>query len=598
MMASSEAPSGPARNPTQEETRVNVSNRKGRLFGGTAGGAIVAAALGLAAAASAQEAGSVASDDRPNIVLIVADDLGYSDLGAFGGEIETPNLDALVADGLQLTNFYTAPTCSPTRSMLMSGTDNHVAGVGNMVELMMDEQRGQPGYEGFLNDRVVAFPELLQDAGYDTYIAGKWHLGGKPELLPANRGFDKSTILVGGAGSHYDQTGANVEVPVATYRQGTEPFTLPEGFYSTDFYTDTMLDYITSGEGDGHPFFAYLAYTAPHWPLQAPKAVIDKYAGRYEVGYEAIRSARLERMKAMGLLAPDAISAETIAAWPRWEDLTPEQQARESRLMQVYAAMVDDLDANVGRIVDHLKQTGEYDDTVFVFMSDNGAEGNDPDATDPANGKWLAETFDNSTGNIGSASSFVGYGPAWGSVSSTPYRAFKGFTYDGGIRVPAFITAPGRLAPGRRGDLISVMDLAPTILELAGAKAPGTEYRGHAVAPIKGKSLLPALTGTAETVRGPDEALGWELSGRIAIRQGDWKLVWSNKPSGTGDWQLFDVAKDPAEAEDVSAAHPEKLAAMTALWDDYRDANGVVWNAGMADRMYYSNNDQHFALSN
>jgi arylsulfatase A-like enzyme len=550
--------------------------------------ALATAIGGATSPAEAQEA------RRPNIVLIVADDLGYSDLGAFGGEIDTPNLDQLVADGVQLTNFYASPTCSPSRAMLLSGTDNHIAGLGNMIELMTDEQTGRPGYEGVLNDRVVPFPKLLQDSGYSTYMAGKWHLGGKPEQLPVSRGFDEATYLVGGSAGHFDNTGASAVAPKAAYREGFEEFTLPASFYSTDLYTDTVIRYVSDEEREDQPFFAYLAYTSPHWPLQAPPEFIEKYAGRYDVGYEAIRSARLERMMSKGLVGPQTSTAEMIAAWPKWDELSPAEQERESRMMQVYAAMVDNLDANIGRLVEKLKADGEYDNTVFFFMSDNGAEGNDPDQTHPANAKWLAETFDNSTKNIGTVTSFVGYGPVWGSIGSTPFKAFKGYTYEGGIRVPAFVTAPGRLEPGRSDDLTSIMDIAPTILELAQVESPGTRYEGRDVEPIQGKSLWPSLGGDGSAARSADEAISWELMGRIGVRQGDWKLIWSNEPVGKADWELFDLASDPAESRDLSSRNPEKLAEMIGIWEEYREKGGVVWSPEIGDKIFYSNNDNHF----
>lgn len=533
---------------------------------------------------------------RPNIVLIVADDLGYSDIGAFGGEIETPNLDALIASGIQLTNFYASPACSPTRSMLMSGTDSHLAGLGNMAEELLEEQTGKPGYEGYLNHHVVAFPQYLRDAGYHTYMAGKWHLGAAPDQLPASRGFEKSLALMGGGASHFDQGGSWVKKPQASYYDGMTPFTLPENFYSTDFYTDKMIEFM-SNDKDGSPFFAYLAYSAPHWPLQAPRSVIDKYRGKYDGGYEAVREARIGRMKQLGLLEEGEPRVSLNSNWPKWSDLKPEVQRRESRLMETYAAMVDRLDYNIGRVVSYLKETGKYDNTIFVFMSDNGPEGNDPDQV-AGNKAWLDKNFDNSIENIGNRTSFVGYGPAWGSVSSTPFRMFKGFTYEGGIHVPAFVAAPGRIKPGKNANVMSVMDIAPTLLDYAKVARPGNAYQGRKVEPIKGISQVRALSGEGGDGRDANSVLGWELFGRTAVRRGDWKLVWSNKPFGTAQWELFDLARDPAEANDISGANAEQLQAMMEAWKAYKDDNGVIWNETLADKIHYSNDDRHFASDN
>lgn len=546
-----------------------------------------------ASAVNAQEASNA---NRPNVLLIVADDLGYSDIGAFGGEIATPNLDALIASGQQLTNFYASPACSPTRAMLMSGTDNHLAGVGNMAELMLDEQRGKPGYEGVLNQRVVPFPQLLHDSGYNTYIAGKWHLGGKDDQIPANRGFDRSMVLLGGGASHFDGTGSSVHGPRAAYRFGATPFELPKsGFYSSDFYTDRVIEWIDADKNSNKPFFAYLAYTAPHWPLQAPEEFIAKYRGKYDDGYDAVRQARIDRMKKLGLLSENETVAAVDPSRPKWRDLTPDQRRRESRFMEIYAGMVDNLDYNVGRIVTHLKDTGQLDNTIIVFMSDNGPEGNDPEQTSSDNAKWIADNFDNSIDNLGKATSFVGYGPSWAAVSATPYRMFKGFTYEGGIRTPAFVSAPGRIPPGRNDALMTVMDVAPTVLDYAGVAAPGARYKGRDIEPIAGKSLVPVLAGDSETAHAPDYAMGRELMGRIGIRQGDWKLVWSNKPYGTNNWELFDLSTDRAEAQDLSSANPQKLKEMIGLWENYRKANGVIWDDTLADKTFYTNNDRHFA---
>lgn len=481
--------------------------------------------------------------------------------------------------------------------MLMAGTDNHVAGLGNMAELLNDEQRGQPGYETFLADRVVPFPELLQDAGYSTYVAGKWHLGGTPEQLPVNRGFDKSTVLVAGAAGHFDNVGANVRVPVASFREGIEEFTLPENFFSTNFYTDRLIQYISEDQDEGRPFFAYLALTAPHWPLQAPPDYIDKYEGRYDGGYETIREARLERMKELGIIGTDITAWTFPDAWPTWDQLSDGQRLREARLMELYAAMVDNMDDNIGKLVSHLKSTGEFDNTIFVFMSDNGPEGQDAEETAPDNADWIASNFDNSIGSIGTRRSFAGYGPVWAAVGSTPFRMYKGFTYEGGIRVPAFITAPSRIEPGLYGQFATVMDVAPTLLEYAGVTPPDGTYKGRDVMPITGSSMVGVLSGEEDRVHAPDEYVGWELSGRIAIRQGDWKLVRSNAPHGTGDWELFDLAVDPGETSDLSGTDAEKRDEMVALWEDYRARHGVIWTPDMAERMFYSNASKHFELN-
>lgn len=531
---------------------------------------------------------------RPNIVVIVADDLGYSDLSAFGSEISTPNLDTLLRNGLQLTNFHVSPTCSPTRAMLMSGTDNHVAGLGSMAEEMVAEQRGHSGYEGYLNDKVVAFPALLRDGGYHTYMAGKWHLGLKPENSPAAHGFERSFALLNGGASHFDQTGLAFFAPKAMYSENGRQVDLPKEFhFSSDYYTDRIIGDIGEAQ-DGKPFFSYLAYTAPHWPLQAPDEYIARHRGRYDGGYDAIQEARLQRMRELGLVGESVQINRGPGVWPRWDELSAEQKTAESRRMEIYAAMVDNLDHNVGRLVEHLKRIGQYDNTIFVFFSDNGAEGSVPeDIGGGGNRDWIRANFDNSVDNLGRPGSFIAYGPNWARVSATPFRMFKAYTYEGGIRVPAFVTYPGWRNGQRSDAFVHVKDVAPTVLELAGIRHPET-YGGHAVAPMEGTSLLPFLTGRATSAHTATEASCIELFGRVGVTRGEWKLAYSNRPWGTGSWELFNLANDPTEMHDLSASQPKQLAELLAAWERYQTQHAVIWSPSLADKGVYGNRSSHF----
>lgn len=567
-------------------------------------GALLAATAGLALscpsfAADARTGGGAASAERrPNILLILADDLGYSDIGAFGGEIQTPNLDALARSGLQLTNFHVSPACSPTRAMLMSGADNHVAGLGTMAELPTPEQKGQPGYQGTLSMNVVPFPELLRDAGYHTYMAGKWHLGLTEELSPAARGFDQSYAMVQGGAGFFDQTG-NAPPPdgkgtsKARYRENGKEATLPKIDYTTNFYTDKIIDYIARNRADGKPFFAYAAYTAPHFPLQAPDAVIEKYKDTYKAGYDVIRNERFKRMQAAGLIPADMKLPAPSAVWPKWTDLTQQQRDIEARRMAVYAAMVDVLDQNIGRLVSYLKEIGEFENTIIVFLSDNGAEGSDILDLVPA--KWVNETFDNSLENVGRPGSYVGYGPGWGQVSATPFRLYKGFPTEGGVRSPTIVSYPKFARSGKRDDqLATVMDLAPTFLEAAGVTHPGGSYKGRTVHPMHGTSLWPYLNGRSDRAHPSDYVLGLELFGRASLRKGDWKLVWVNKPWGAGEWHLYNLAEDPAEAINLADAQPERTKELLASWESFRDRNGVIFNDKIADQLQYSNGTRYY----
>ena len=525
-----------------------------------------------------------AANSRPNVLLIVVDDLGFSDIGAFGSEIETPHLDALAAEGVRLVDFHSAPACSPTRAMLLTGVDHHIAGLGTMVEVIPPDFAGAPGYEGYLNDAVVSLPELLQDAGYRTLISGKWHLGHTLDRAPHARGFERSFALLPGGADHFGGGPLDkIAGKTAIYAEDDRWVeTLPDGFYSSDSFTDRLIDFLQEGEaaGDERPFFAYLPFSAPHWPLQAPDAEIEKYRGRYAAGPDALRDERLARLKALGLVAQDTTVHPVVADAPEWDALTPEAQAFSARTMEVYAAMVDRIDHNVGRVIAELKASGRYEDTVVIFLSDNGAEGAIVEAMPiigPVFAKRIAEYCDNSLENLGRPGSYIWYGPRWAQAATAPSRLVKTYTTEGGIRVPAFIRAPGGARAGEISDVFStVKDIAPTLLELAGAAEPDGVYKGRQVAPISGRSLAPWLRGEAAAVHPPGSATGWELFGRRAIRKGDWKAVYVPDQDGYSQWQLYDLARDRGETQDLAEAHPARLAELLALWDAYVEENGVI----------------------
>ena len=553
---------------------------------------VVAGAIGLSACVqpSGEEAGVAsapvitAQPERPNILLIVADDLGFSDLGVTGGEIATPNIDQLANDGLLLTNFYAGATCSPTRAMLLSGMDHHRAGVGTMMEHIAPNQIGLPGYEGYLNERVVSLPELLRDAGYHTYATGKWHLGMTEETSPATRGFDHSFMLLNGGAGHFDQQGLDGRNNPAPYREDGEMVNLPDNFgYSTDFFTSRMIDYIEAGRADGAPFFGYLAYTAPHWPLQAPPEDIAKYTGVYDDGWEAIQQRRLARMKASGLMPQSAVAHPIFTDSPAWDALTPEQQRIEARKMEIYAAMVDRLDQQIGRMIAYLKDSGQYDNTIIVFMSDNGGEGA-PLYRLPGFKGWM-DSFDNSFDNMGTASSYVFYEERWAQVGMTPFRLYKGMASEGGAHVPAIITYGGEQRQSERhASVTSVMDIAPTVLDYAGVEHPGTRYQGRDVLPMQGRSWMPMLSRATQFVRSDTDGFGTELFNKRSFRRGKWKALHQHQPFGPDAWQLYDLSIDPGETTDLAAQYPEVLAELVAGWELYALENGVVLGSTPPER--------------
>lgn len=521
---------------------------------------------------------------RPNILLIVADDMGYSDLGAFGGEIATPNLDALAARGLRATNFTVEPTCSPTRSALLTGADNHVAGLGNMAEFLGPKQQGQPGYEGHLNARVVSIATVLRDAGYHTYMAGKWHLGDEPSQWPAAKGFERDFTLMQGGGSNWsDMLYPNPAHPHLTFSRNGKPLAkLPDDHFSSAAYSDFIIQCADEHKDDGKPFFAYLSFQAVHSPFAAPDDWLDRFKGRYDDGYDAVRARRLARMKAMGLVGHDITPAPRFASVPPWDSLSSEQRRLSARRMEIYAAMLANMDHHIGRVLDHLRQIGKLDDTLVLFLSDNGAEFVElaslvEKAFSPQAKQWMETTFDMRPERWGKKGSVVDYGAAWAQVGTTPFRLFKAYVTEGGIRAPLIVAGPG---VRHRGDvtqaLLHVTDIVPTLLEVAGTTHPSTKP-GSTLAALHGKSLRPLLAGRTTAVRTDEDWLGWELFGNRAVRRGDWKLLsLTREAGGTGEWQLFDLRADPAELHDLSTRHPEKRKALRALWDEYAKENGVI----------------------
>ena len=538
--------------------------------------------------------------NRPNIVLIVADDLGWSDLGSFGGEIHTPNLDNLAFSGLRLTNFYVAPTCSPTRSMLLSGTDNHLAGLGNMEEELGPNQKGRPGYEGYLNRDVISFATLLQEAGYRTMMSGKWHLGASLELGPESRGFDDAFVIANGISNHFRQeriVGFKVdEITKAPYRENGISVDLKEPFYSSELYTDKIIQYIEKHRKDNkfknNPFFAYAAYSAPHWPLQAPDYYIKKYEDNYHAGYRAIKSGRLENMKKMGLIKED-LNPEESNLWPKWSQLDENTKQEEAKKMAVYAAMVEALDFHIGRLVNFLHKSELLNNTVIIFLSDNGAEGNDPGVI-LENARWIPKNFDNSIENMGRANSHISYGPRWAEVSAAPFKDFKAFPSEGGIISPAFITYPGFKRQGRiDGAFSTVMDIAPTLLDIANIDYPKNTYKGMKVHPLKGKSMIDFLMERKNKIHSNQYVMGWELFNRGAIRQGIWKIVFIEKPHGDGEWSLYNLKQDPLEQNNLADINKDKLKEMMLLWYEYKENNGVIIDEELD--LGYSGTNNHFS---
>ncbi|WP_428630249.1 arylsulfatase [Sphingopyxis sp.] len=518
-----------------------------------------------------------AKERRPNLLLIVADDLGYSDLGAFGGEIRTPNLDRLALQGIRLAGFHTAPTCSPTRSMLLSGTDNHLAGLGTMAEMIRPNQKGKPGYEGYLRSDVATLAERLAVGGYRTLFSGKWHLGLTEAQDPHARGFQRSFSLAQGGHNHFG-TDAGLEPPNgATYREnGKQVKRLPDTFYSSDYFASRLIDYLgerPKTKNAHNPFFAYLSFTAPHWPLQAPSEDIARYRGRYDEGFDRLRERRLARQRELGILAPDVVPHTPRNRDGSWDSLTADQQSLAARNMEIYAAMVDRLDQNVGRVIEALRASGELDNTVIVFLADNGAEALDVETTGAVMLARSLEGADNSLANRGTATSYLTYGAGWAQAATAPSWLTKGYQSEGGTRAAAFISGVGiTRRTGASTQFLSVVDIAPTLLELAGADPRQTRVAGRIVRPITGHSWMPWLRNPETKVYGADDGVGSELFGSRAYRRSDWKIT----DIGDGHWRLFDMARDPGETRDLALIHSERKAELVEAWEKYARRVGVV----------------------
>lgn len=509
---------------------------------------------------------------RPNILLIVADDLGYADLGSFGGDIATPNIDALAEGGLLFTRFHTAVMCAPTRAMLLSGNNNHVAGMGRQsVSGILGDP--QPGYENHLSDRIVPFPRLLRDSGYHTYVVGKWHLGKAEEHSPRAAGFGRSFTLLGGAGNHWDATG--FDEGGSAYRADGVLVGWPEGRYSTDLYTERLLEFIDADRDDGKPFFAFAAYTSPHWPLQVPEDELDLYAGRYDAGYDRLREQRFASLQAAGIIPASSSLPPRNEAIAPWDSLDADRQRRESRKMELYAAMVSNLDRHVGRLISHLKERGLYDNTLIVFMSDNGAAAEDFYNSERHEDyrEYTRQHYDNAYENMGRPTSFVSYGPAWAEAGSAPFQRYKGYTREGGITAPMIVAGPGVAARGEKHHgYLTVMDLAPTFLELAGAAYPLDDE----VQPMRGESINALLAGEADSVHDNNYVTVHSHGGRALLRRGNWKLSNLERPFDEAAFELFDLAADPGETTDLRDKEPGIYAELLDIWRLERRALGIV----------------------
>jgi arylsulfatase A-like enzyme len=511
---------------------------------------------------------------RPNIVLILVDDMGFSDIGCYGSEIQTPHLDRLAAGGVRLTQMYNGARCCPTRASLLTGLYPHQAGVGHMVNNL-----GVPAYQGYLNEQCVTIAEALEPAGYRTYMTGKWHVGGYHSTesadwkigeagypTPLQRGFDRHYGTLAGAGSFFN--------PHTLMRDGE--FVAPEGddYYYTDAIGDASVEMIREAAAD--PFFLYVAFTAPHWPLHALPEDIAKYRGRYRQGWDALRQERHARLKQMGIVTPEWEITPRDENAPAWEDLSEEEQDWEDARMAVYAAQIDRMDQNVGKIVRALEEQGVAQDTLIMFLSDNGgcAEFLREDGRHSSAPPLTRDGRPVKIGNIkglmpGPADTYMSYDLPWANASNTPFRLYKHWVHEGGIATPFIAYWPGTVPENRLAHApCNLIDIMATCLDAAGATYP-RQHGGREIQPPEGESLLPLLHDQAWSRERP---ICWEHEGNRAVRQGKWKLV-SKFP---GPWELYDMERDRTELHDLTAEHPEKATELSRIWDVWAQRVGVV----------------------
>jgi len=484
---------------------------------------------------------------KPNIVVILVDDMGFSDLGCYGSEIPTPNLDALAADGLKYTQFYNTARCCPTRAALLTGLYSHEAGMGNMTH-----NEGTPGYLGHLNDSCVTIAEALNPAGYFTAQVGKWHVGqtGGRGVTPWGRGFQRSLNAPGGGFYFSDSTTKKTELYLNGEKIANNDPRLPAKWYTTDLWTIYANKFIDEAIAEKKPFFLYLCENAPHFPLQAPADEIAKFRGKYKAGWDKLREARHAKQIQLGVVDsawPVSPRADAVSAWDK---LSPKQQDRFDHIMAVYAACVAHMDKAVGEMVSHLKEKGVFNNTVIMFMSDNGGNAESgPEGRskgDPSiwNSNWFC-------------------GESWAFLQNTPLRRYKHYTMEGGISTPLIVHWPAGISA--KGELRKqpshVIDIMPTCVELAGATYP-KEFKGKAIPPMEGRSLVGSFNNQPIN----REAIYWEHDGNGAIRVGDMKLV---RIGREGQWELYDMAKDRTELHDLASAMPEEVKTLAAKWEEW-----------------------------
>lgn len=534
-------------------------------------GPVISAALADTTADSSADSSAESSAKQPNIVVVLVDDAALMDFGAFGGEAATPNIDALAERGAMFTQYRTSPLCAPTRAMLLTGIDNHKTGVATIPEVIPDEHRGQPGYTLSLEPGVLTIADRLRSVGYRTLMSGKWHLGDAEDEMPQNHGFDRSLALAASGADNWEDKSFMPYYHEAPWYEDGKPYDLPEDFYSSKYLVDKMIDYLEMTDPD-KPFFAYLPFQAIHIPVQAPAEFTANYKGKFDEGWHVMREARYQRAQELGLIREGAPIAPMPANSRDWNSLSDEDRALYAALMEVNAGMLEAMDFHIGRFMDHLKDAGTFDNTIFLVTSDNGPEQNRGDDS-AILAIWMHfNGYHINLEGVGEVGSWGFIGPEWANAAASPGDLFKFYTTEGGIRVPLIISGPG-VEPMRVDSPAMVTDLAPTLLDLVGA--PKTALADDTVS-MTGRSLFPVLTGATDSVYGADDIRALEVSGNSALYKGDYKITRNNPPAGDSRWRLFNMADDPGETTDLSESEPDIMQDMLASFDAYSREMGVL----------------------
>lgn len=529
------------------------------------------------------ESTMVNANGRPNIVFILADDLGYTDLGSYGSEINTPHLDALAESGMRFTNYHTAANCAPSRAMLLTGVSNHLAGVPNIPEMLAPEQRSAWNYQGVLGSNVVTVATLLEDAGYHTYMAGKWHLGMAPEKLPSARGFQRTVAMMDSGADNWEQRPYIPLYDRANWFSDGKRIQLPKDFYSSRYLVDRMIEFIGDNVEGEAPFFAYLPFMAVHIPVQAPQRFTDHYMDTYVDGWDALRQQRRQSAAAKGIVPPGIPMVE-MSTTENWDSLSDERRRYEAKRMAVYAGMIEAMDSHIGRLIDYLKANGQFENTIFIFTSDNGSEASGPaDPTRRSQSLMLRRMGYNADyETLGLKGSYNTISPSFASASASPLAYFKFYAGEGGMRVPLIISGhevKNDNVDNNRGltrAFAWATDITPTILSLAGVEPPGERYAGRPVQKMMGKDLSSLLKGEADRVYTDTDSVGYELAGHGVLFQGDYKLTLIQPPLGDGQWRLYNIVSDPGETRDLARVEPARFQSMLSAYTRFERDNAVL----------------------